>query len=163
MNANKKNLYLMVGVPGSGKSTYLERTTNPDRDYVISRDAVRFMLISDEDEYFAKENEVFKTFIRYIQESIDNPATPQNIYCDATHITERSRNKVLDALDLKNVETITCLVFRPSLEETLRRNDQRTGRARVPHGVIKRMYYQFEDPKNDTKYPINVGYVEEEK
>lgn len=153
----------MVGVPGSGKSTYLERNTKEDQDYIISRDAVRYMLIKDGDSYFSKEKEVFKTFIKYIQESIDNPTTPKNIYCDATHITEKSRNKVLDALNLENVEKIICLVFRPSLEETLRRNDQRTGRACVPHGVIRRMYYQFEDPKNDTKYPINVEYIEEKK
>jgi predicted kinase len=160
MNANKKNLYLMVGAPGSGKSTYLEQNTKEDQDYVISRDAVRYMLIKDGDSYFSKEKEVFKTFIKYIQESIDNPATPKNIYCDATHITEKSRNKVLDALNLENVEKIICLVFRPSLEETLRRNKNRTGRACVPESAIKQMYLNFERPEYDTKYPKDVRYIE---
>ena len=163
MNANKKNLFLMTGVPGAGKSSWLENNFVEDRDYIISRDAIRFSMLKDSDKYFAKEDEVFDTFVKYIQESLDNPKVPENIYCDATHITEGSRNKLLDALDLSNVKNITCIVVHPSLDKTLERNEQRTGRAYVPRGVVRRMYYQFERPENDTKYPKNVIYVEESK
>lgn len=150
----------MSGIAGAGKSTWLAKNFVEDRDYVISRDKIRFMLISDEDDYFSKEDEVFKTFVKYIQESIDNPEVPENIYCDATHITEGSRNKLLDALDLTNVKNISCIVVRPSLEDTLERNEKRTGRAYVPRSVIRRMYWQFERPECDTKYPKDVRYVE---
>lgn len=160
MNAKQKNLILMVGCPGSGKSSWLEKNFVPDRDYIISRDAIRFSIINDEDEYFAKEDEVFSTWVKYIQESIDNPEVPENIYCDATHITEGSRNKLLNALDLTNVKNISCIVLRPSLEDTLERNEKRTGRAYVPRSVVKRMYWQFERPEYDTKYPKDVKYVE---
>lgn len=150
----------MVGIAGAGKSSWLEKNFVPDRDYIISRDAIRYSLLKKDDEYFAKENEVFKTFVKYIQESIDDPNVPENIYCDATHITEGSRNKLLDALNLTNVKNISCIVVRPSLEDTLERNEKRTGRAYVPRSVIKRMYYQFERPEYDTKYPKDVRYVE---
>lgn len=150
----------MCGIAGAGKSTWLEKNFVPDRDYIISRDAIRFSLLKDGDEYFAKEDEVFDTFVRYIQESIDNPDIPENIYCDATHITEGSRNKLLNALDLTNIKKITAIVVKPSLEETLRRNEQRSGRAYVPRSVIRRMYYQFDNPEEDTKYPKDVKYVE---
>ena len=150
----------MVGIAGAGKSSWLEKNFVPDRDYIISRDAIRYSMLKENDEYFAKENEVFKTFVKYIQESIDDPNVPENIYCDATHITEGSRNKLLDALDLTNVKNIGCIVVRPSLEDTLERNEKRTGRAYVPRSVIRRMYWQFERPEYDTKYPKDVKYVE---
>lgn len=150
----------MVGIAGAGKSSWLEKNFVPDRDYIISRDAIRYSLLKEDDKYFAKEKEVFKTFVKYIQESIDDPNVPENIYCDATHITEGSRNKLLDALNLTNVKNISCIVVLPSLEDTLERNEKRTGRAYVPRSVIKRMYRQFERPEYDTKYPKDVKYVE---
>ena len=152
------NLFIMCGVPGSGKSTWLKQN-RPDA-YVISRDAIRFMLIKEDEYYFAKEDEVFKTFIKYIQESIDSDETPEDIYCDATHITKGSRNKLLNALDLTNVKNVTVIVVRPSLTQTLERNEQRTGRARVPKSVVRRMWYQFERPEEDKDRIFDTIYVE---
>ena len=79
-----KHLFLMCGVAGSGKSTYLSNIKNA---VVISRDEIRFSLIGDFDDYFAKEDEVFATFIQKIQNAIDNEEGPKEIYCDATHLT----------------------------------------------------------------------------
>ena len=56
----------MTGIPGAGKSSWLENNFVEDRDYIISRDAIRFSMLKDSDEYFAKEDEVFKTFVKYI-------------------------------------------------------------------------------------------------
>lgn len=154
------NLFLMCGAPGSGKSTWL--ATNAPEAYVISRDQVRFMLLNDEDEYFAKETEVFNTFVKYIQESIDSDETPEDIYVDATHITKGSRNKVLNALNLENVKNVTVLVLRPSLDETLARNEKRRdqGRAYVPRSVVRRMFFQFERPEYDENRIFDTKYVE---
>lgn len=151
------NLFLMCGAPGSGKSTWLK---NQKDAYVISRDAVRFSMLNDNQDYFANEKQVFNTFVRYIQESIDNDETPENIYCDATHITKASRDKLLRALDLTNVKNVTVVVVRPSLEETLKRNELRTGRARVPRSVVRRMWWQFERPEEDKDRIFDTIYVE---
>ena len=63
------NLYLMCGIPGSGKSTYAK--TNKDLKYCkyISRDDIRYSLLKDEDDYFSKEKQVFRTFIAQIKRS----------------------------------------------------------------------------------------------
>ena len=152
-----KHLFLMCGVAGSGKSTYLSNIKNA---VVISRDEIRFSLIGDFDDYFAKEDEVFATFIQKIQNAIDNNDGPTEIYCDATHLTKKSRNKVLNALNLTNVENITVLVVRPSLAEALKRNSQRSGRKYVPNYVIRRMWSQFERPEEDEERIFDVKYVE---
>ena len=51
----KSNLYLMCGVAGSGKSTWLkehESGFNPSHA-IISRDKIRFSYLKDGDDYFA--------------------------------------------------------------------------------------------------------------
>ena len=153
----KHNLFLMCGCPGAGKSTWL---ASQGDIYVISRDEIRFSMIGDNDDYFSKEKMVFDTFVKRIQEALDTGKTPTNIYCDATHITKKSRDKLLNALDLSQVENITVIVVRPSLTETLHRNAQRSGRRYVPNYVIRRMYYQFERPEDDKDRIFDVKYVE---
>jgi len=152
------NLYLMCGAPGSGKSHWLAQQ---GEIYIISRDEIRFMLVKEDEKYFSKEKEVFKTFVKYIQEAIDSDETPEDIYCDATHITKASRDKLLNALDLTNVKNVTVIVLRPALEDTLDRNENRRGtRSYVPRSVIRRMYYQFERPEEDEDRIFDTRYVE---
>ena len=53
----QQNLYLMCGVPGSGKTTWVKRQmmqANGASSRHISRDTIRFNVITDEDDYFAK-------------------------------------------------------------------------------------------------------------
>lgn len=154
----QKNLYFMCGAAGSGKSTWLKEN-RPDA-YVISRDAIRYSLIKEDEDYFSKEKQVFKEFIRQIQEAIDGDEFPEDIYCDATHITKASRDKLLRALRLDNVKNVTAIVVRPSLEETIRRNNLRTGRAKVPKDVVIRMWRQFQRPENDEDRIFDTMYVE---
>lgn len=153
----KKHLFLMCGVAGAGKSNYLSKKKNAK---IISRDEIRFSLVKDHEEYFSKEEQVFSMFIKNIQEAISEENGPKNIYCDATHLTKKSRDKVLNALDLTNVEEITVLVVRPSLSEALRRNALRTGRRYVPPYVIRRMWNSFERPEEDEDRIFDVKYVE---
>ena len=153
-----KNLFVMCGIPGSGKSTWISQ--NRPNAYVISRDKVRFSLVQEDQPYFSQETKVFKTFIKQIQDALDSDDTPQDIYCDATHITKASRDKLFNALNLKNVENVIVIVLRPTLQETLRRNNLRVGRERVPESAIIRMWHQFQRPENDEDRIFDTMYVE---
>ena len=133
----KKHLYLMVGVPGSGKSTYVKNILK-DGDIYISRDEIRYSLLTEEDDYFAKENEVIKTFIDNIDKSLVNEEYCGDVYADATHLSPKSRAQVLN--QLKNKDKVSVIYLDIPLNIILERNAQRKGRALVPENVVRRMY-----------------------
>ena len=61
-----------MGIPASGKSTFIRKQIKENGGAYVSRDEVRFSIITDEDDYFGKENLVFSTFVEKIQEAINN-------------------------------------------------------------------------------------------
>lgn len=149
------NVIMMVGAPASGKTTFIKNA----KDTVlegnhISRDAIRFSLVREDEEYFSRENEVFDKFIEEIQKSID---AGQRTYIDATNLNEKSRNKVLDRLNIKDVD-LYAVVFHIALEECLRRNALRTGREVVPESVLIRMHKSMTNPRGDQKYKYKEVY-----
>ena len=141
----KYKLYLLMGCPGSGKSTYLnDRIKNGD-GVVISRDIIRFSLVSEDEEYFSRENEVYELFVKGIANALK---FNKEVYADATHLNERSRAKLLRALgkNLKGVE-VNVIYVRVPVEVAIQRNENRIGtRAYVPRSVIRRMYSQTTMP-----------------
>ena len=146
----KSKLYLLMGCPGSGKSTYL---TNRIKDStsaitVISRDIIRFSLVSEDEEYFSKEDEVYNLFIKGIANALN---FNNEVFADATHLNERSRAKTLRALGkhLKDVE-VNVIYVRVPLEVAIERNENRIGtRAYVPKSVIRRMWSQTTIPTKE--------------
>ena len=61
MLMKQKNLWIMVGCPASGKSTYLANKALSN-SVIVSRDAIRFNLLRPGDDYFSKEKEVFEKY-----------------------------------------------------------------------------------------------------
>ena len=147
-----KKVYLMVGVPGSGKSTWVQKKMKTDPGVWCSRDAVRFSMLEKNDDYFGKENLVFQKWIENINQAIANPKV-ENIYIDATHLTPQSRNNTLSLLD-KNIYELEIIpvAFDLPLEVCILRNEKRTGRALVPRSVIRKMYHQFVMPTYNEKF-----------
>jgi len=146
-----KELILMMGIPGSGKSTYLKAIVSSSMgEIAISRDQIRFSMIDGKQNYFSKENEVFNEYIRQIQSALDNPKI-HRVYADATQLTEKSRCKVLDKLKLDNIN-IKIYWKNTPLKLALERNKKREEIAVVPESTIIRMYNSIQDPRKDTKY-----------
>ncbi len=153
-----KKLFLMVGCPASGKSTVAQQIAEKEGGVVVSRDGIRFRMLNKNDYYFAKEDAVFDTYIREIEEALkENEA----VIIDATHLSAQSRHKVLLRLNLTDV-SVRPVVMTTPLEVALERNENREGRTYVPRSVVKRMYFQMTDPKNDTLHHYDeIIYVQE--
>lgn len=152
----KKNLWLTVGAPGSGKSTYVKEhfDNGSESNAIISRDEIRFNMLGEKDEYFCNETKVYNTFVHNIQKCLNDDRVT-NIIADATHLNEGARNKLLDRLKLDNVN-INILFFDTSLETCLERNSHRSGRAYVPESAIRNMKKSLRKPSNNEKYKYNL-------
>ena len=137
-------LFLMMGAPGSGKS-YWARNHMNIKDKYISRDEIRFSFLKDEDEYFARENEVFDEFIKQINNSL---IIYDNVFADATHLNFASRNKTISRINVP-VDEINVVFLDTPLDICIERNAKREGRKFVPETVIKNMYRSIKFPEKE--------------
>lgn len=143
-----KHFWILCGCPASGKSTYFKSKCVKDNVAVVSRDEIRFSLLNDEDDYFAKEDEVLATFYKRINENLANPDI-NLVVADATHLNEKSRAELFRNVTIPKDVSVGALCFEVPLNVCLERNEQREGRAKVPRGVIKRMYYSYTRPTEE--------------
>lgn len=142
----KNRLFILMGIPGSGKSTWCKKNLKPE-DLYVSRDEVRFSMVQEDEEYFSKEKEVFKEFCHRIDVGLKLGG---DTYADATHLNESSRNKLLNTLT-EIPDEINLIYIKVSLETALQRNSLRLGRERVPDDVIKNMYNSIYIDLNNKK------------
>ena len=150
----------MSGVPGSGKSTWIRDHMTPRAEW-ISRDNVRFAILSDKDDYFAHEDDVFDTFINYINQTLEKDNI-HSIYIDATHLNKRARDKVLRRVRKDNIAELNCVCFNIPLETCYARNNLREGRSRVPQTAIANMYHSYRIPDKITENFNHIIIVDED-
>lgn len=146
-----KRLYVLCGIPASGKSTWireheetLKKESPNGKVLVVSRDKIRFSLLKEGEPYFSKESLVYKEYIRQIAEGLNCGDT---VVADATHLNAKSRTRLLNSLGgaLEGCEVIAiCMIVSPAL--ALKRNHQRSGREFVPPSQIIQMYVSYNTP-----------------
>lgn len=150
------NLYILCGMPGCGKSTWVKNRMkengsimNHQKWTYVSRDEVRFSMIKEEDDYFSKEKQVFEEFVNRICGGLSDTWV-QNVIADATHLNKISRDKLINAIRRKRPNLplhITMVYFDIPLEVCKFRNAKREGRARVPNDVMDKMYSSLQFPR----------------
>ncbi len=134
--ARKQKIILAVGLPGSGKSTYLRRR----RINALSSDDIRGLLADDPTDQTI-HGRVFAT-IRYLLRhriEIGRPVT----CIDATHLTRKERKPYLEIAKKYGCD-VEVLFFDVPVEVCLRRNRKR-GRV-VPDEAISRMQAKLVPP-----------------
>lgn len=146
-NIHVSQLYVMVGAPGSGKSTFA-KAHFPNARY-ISRDEIRFSVLKPDEDYFSKEKLTWKMFINEISKAV-NIDRCEEVVIDASHLNIFSRRKLTNALDdaLINPWEIYYVYMDTPYATCCERNDLRTGRANVPHDVILDMYQKMTIPEH---------------
>lgn len=129
-------MVILVGLPGSGKSSYLR-----DRGIVaLSSDAVRLLLAGDETDQTI-HRKVFAT-LRYLLKqrlAIGQPVT----YIDATHLTRWERRPYLKLAEIYGCDA-EAIFFDVPLEVCRERNRRRN--RVVPDEVMERMAAKLVPP-----------------
>ena len=142
-------LYILCGPSGSGKSTWaLDFINKHNEVWYVSRDDIRLDLLSDGEDYFSHEKEVFKTFAGILYTLLSNG---KDVIADATHLNMFSRCKLIQAIDMRGYKEyeIIYVVFHTNVETCIEHNKNRTGRANVPENIIRNMCRDFRDPTYD--------------
>jgi len=143
---NRKNyLYMLIGVPASGKSTWINNQEWTRDIPVVSSD--RFI-----DDYAQKQgktyNEVFDEYIKIATKLMENQvlvcqANNKDVIWDQTNLTAKSRAVKLNMLP--DYYKIAVVFLTPATEEHARRLAGRPGKA-IPEGVLRSMAANLELP-----------------
>lgn len=137
-------LKIMCGIPGAGKTTYIENHKQLT-DFVVSRDIIRQKCSAPGIPYFSKENEVFSLLCETINDTLIPPRY-NTVWVDATHLNHGSRNKLISNIWATKFEKIVFVCIETPLEVCLERNAARDSRTRVPESAIKSMYESYKRP-----------------
>lgn len=141
-------IYVLVGIPGSGKSTA--------RAAMVAHTASSVVVSSDDYiENFAKSvnktyNEVFADAVKYTNEHMDRLvkyAIDNNlsIIWDQTNLTAKKRKQILSKVP-DSYRKIAVFVDTP-VNVALERNSKRS--RTIPENIIKSMYMTLEPPTED--------------
>lgn len=135
----KPTFIMMVGLPGSGKSTYAAEFAVVHDATIFSSDALREEMFKDVN-HQADNTKLFEELHRRIKDCLKDG---KNAIMDATNINYKRRMAFL--AELKNIpcEKICVLIATP-YKECLKRNAERE--RKVPEHVIERMYRNFNIP-----------------
>jgi predicted kinase len=135
-SSETQRIVVLVGLPGSGKSTYLERLGITP----LSSDVIRQLLIDDVTDQTIHAR-VFQC-LRYLLRqrlAIGRPAT----YVDATHLTPAERRPYIDIAERYGC-AIEALYFDVPFDVCLARN---RGRSRVvPEEAVRAMAAKLVPP-----------------
>ena len=139
---NRPTLILLVGIPGSGKTTYVQKYITEHRSTMhISSDQIRAELWGDES-IQGDNNEVFSLMQSRAIEALNNG---NNVIYDATNITRKDRAYIISQCP-KFVKIEAHIIWAP-IETCIERdvNRERT----VGKEVIDRILKRFQAPYYD--------------
>lgn len=139
---NRPSLILLVGVPGSGKTTYAKNyiERNPNTIH-LSSDAIRKELYGDEN-IQGNPGDIFALMQKRAIEALNNG---RNVVYDATNVTRKDRASIIGVCP-KFVK-IECHIIWAPIETCVERDSTRERTA--GRGIIDRMLKRFQAPYYD--------------
>jgi predicted kinase len=140
--ANRVNFIMLVGLPGSGKSSIAKQYLQLNPGVIHnSSDEIRGKLFGDES-IQGDPSKVFELMHKLTLSALDNG---NDVIYDATNITRKDRMSILNKLP-PDVNKVCWVVWAP-IEECIRRDYNRS--RTVGEQVINRMVRRFQVPYFD--------------
>lgn len=140
-------LYMMIGVPGSGKSTWIQK--NNSGAVIISTDDIIEQTAASSGKTY---NEVFKDHIKFATQLANQRArtaftADQDVIWDQTNLNPKSRRAKLD-LAPAHYEKIAVFLPTPDKEELAKRLASRPGKN-IPQNIMMGMMASLVQPAAD--------------
>ena len=146
---------LLVGVPASGKSTWIKQQHLDDYQYddtigIVSTDLV---IETIAELYDMTYDECFRDLISFAEkvmwEDLEIYATQGlSIYIDRTNLSVKSRKKFIDFLEPYGYRVEAMMFPIPEKEEWDRRLNMRKGKT-IPFHVLESMVKNYQEPSLD--------------
>lgn len=145
-------LTVLVGLPGSGKSTYAKRMVDENLNTVwLSSDQIREKLFGDA----SCQQDPAKVFSIMQEEAVSLLDRGFNVIYDATSINRKSRAAILDKVP-KHVKKECVIVWAP-VDICIARDNERE--RTVGPAVIDKMLRRFEAPFYDEGFDVIKVYL----
>lgn len=137
-------LLVLVGIPGSGKSTWAHKfLARHPRYQLVSTDQIRADLYGDE-AIQGDWQQVWGQVVARWQQTLDQASdgSVAGVIYDATNARRRNRRQILAVARAMGFHPITLVWFDMPLGLCLRRNQLRS--RQVPPDIIARMHHQLQ-------------------
>lgn len=130
IKGKKQEMIIMMGLPGSGKTTFAKQHFD-DRYVIVSGDELKTI------------DKMIKNTKKYLQENY-------SVIIDATNPSKKKRAEFIDIAKTIGIP-IKCIHITTSLEEAVHRNNERAknGKSGVPKIVYNIYKKNFEEPSED--------------
>lgn len=135
----KGKLFVMVGIPGSGKSTFAKRVAEAIDGVVLSSDDIRAEMFGDAS-HQCNPKIIFDEIEIRAKKALSEGKT---VFLDSTGVKQFDRIRTVIRYHEDCSEAI-CVVVDTPVEECFRRNNHRE--RVVPEWVIDRMLTQYTEP-----------------
>lgn len=139
---------ILVGVPGSGKSTWFEKNKTATTAPVSTDNVIEFLGSL----YGFTYNEIFSETIRFadmvmVKRMLWNAEQGNDLVIDRTNMGKRHRKQFIDKLKKYGYE-FECVVFPTPDSKEWERRLNRPGKT-IPQEAIDRMVASYEEPTEE--------------
>ena len=156
MKQIQNEMILLIGLPGSGKSTWAERfAANRKYIVIVSSDKIREELYGDEATQ-GDNNKIFSLVRERAEEALKDC---KDVIIDATNMTIKDRSAYFDIAKTYEADVIGVLFDIP-VEECKLRNSKRD--RVVPDFVYDKMMKRYEHPQMSEGFAMIIRNGEED-